>query len=117
LRAVSGVLLRSVRQVDLAARYGGEEFTVILMDTTPDGALVVAERIRAAVAGLDLGGPDRELTVSVGFATFPDDAALMEELVDKADWTLYLATRQGRDRVLPFGPNAHAQTSGAPATK
>ena len=88
-----------------------------LMDTTADGALEVAERIRADVAGLDLGGPERGLTVSVGFATFPDDAALMEELVDKADWTLYLATRQGRDRVLPFGPNAHAQTSGAPATK
>ena len=88
-----------------------------LMDTTADGALEVAERIRADVAGLDLGGPDRELTVSVGIATSPDDAALMEELVDKADWTLYLATRQGRDRVLPFGPNAHAQTSGAPATK
>ena len=86
-----------------------------LMDTTADGALEVAERIRAAVAGLDLGGPERGLTVSVGFATFPDDAALMEELVDKADWTLYLATRQGRDRVLPFGPNAHAQTGAHPS--
>jgi diguanylate cyclase (GGDEF)-like protein len=116
LRVVSGVLLRSVRKIDLAARHSGEEFTVILMDTTPDGALEVAERIRAGVAGLDLGGPDRELTVSVGIATSPDDAALWE-LVDKADWAMYLATRQGRDRVLPFGPGAHEQTSGARATK
>lgn len=46
-----------------------------------------------------------------------DDAALMEELVDKADWAMYLAKRQGRDRVLQFGPGVHEQTSGAPATK
>jgi diguanylate cyclase (GGDEF)-like protein len=117
LRAVSGVLLHSVRQVDLAARYGGEEFTVILIDTTPAGALEVAERVRAGVAALDLGGPDRGITVSVGVATFPDDAALMEELVDKADWAMYLAKRQGRDRVLPFGPGAHEQTSAAQTPK
>jgi len=117
LRAVSGVILRSIRQVDLAARYGGEEFTVILIDTTPTGALEVAERIRAGVAALDLGGPERGLTVSVGVASFPDDAALMEELVDKADWAMYLAKRQGRDRVLPFGPGAHERTSEAPATQ
>ena len=53
----------------------------------------------------------------MGVATFPDDDVLMEELVDKADWAMYLAKRQGRDRVLPFGPGAHEQTSGAPATK
>ena len=117
LRSVSGVLLRSIRQVDLAARYGREEFTVILIDTTPAGAFEVAERIRAGVAALDLGGPERGLTVSVGVATFPDDDALMEELVDKADWVMYLAERQGRDRVLPLGPGAHEQTSEAPATK
>ena len=97
LRAVSGVLLRSIRQADL-------------------GALKIAERIRAGVAALDLGGPERELTVSVGLATFPDDDALIEELVDKAAWAMYLAKRQGRDRVLAFGPGAHEQTSEAPAT-
>ena len=53
----------------------------------------------------------------MGLATFPDDDALIEELVDKAAWAMYLAKRQGRDRVLQFGPGAHEQTSGAPATK
>jgi len=52
----------------------------------------------------------------VGLATFPDDDALIEELVDKAAWAMYLAKRQGRDRVLPFGPGAHELTSEAPAT-
>jgi len=63
------------------------------------------------------GRPPRGLTVSVGVGTFPDDAALMEELVDKAYPAMYLAKRQGRDRVLQFGPGGHEQTSGAPATK
>jgi diguanylate cyclase (GGDEF)-like protein len=104
LRAVSNVLLHSVRQVDLAARYGGEEFTLVLIDTTAQRAAEIAERIRAGVAGLDLGGPDRRLTVSIGVAAYPRDAALGEELIDKADWAMYLAKRRGRDRVVVFAP-------------
>jgi len=42
------------------------------------------------------------ITVSIGTAAFPDDATLMEELVDKADWAMYLAKREGRDRVVSF---------------
>ena len=103
LRAVAGVLLHSIRQVDLAARYGGEELTVILLDTPGDAAVEVAERIRQGVAALDLGGHDRGITVSIGTAAFPDDATLVEELVDKADWAMYLAKRKGRDRIVSFG--------------
>ena len=103
LRAVAGVLLHSIRQVDLAARYGGEELTVILIDTAGDAAVEVAERIRQGVAALDLGAPEYAITVSIGTAAFPSDAALAEELVDKSDWAMYLAKRQGRDRVVPFG--------------
>jgi len=112
LRAVAGVLLHSIRQFDLAARYGGEELTVILLDTPGDGAAEVAERIRQGVADLDLGGPGMGITVSIGTAAFPEDAMLMEELVDKADWAMYLAKRKGRDRVVSF---AHGvETEGAP---
>ena len=113
LRAVSNVLLRSVRQVDLAARYGGEEFTLVLIDTTAQRAAEIAERVRVSVAGLDLGDPGRHLTVSIGVAAYPRDAALGEELLDKADWAMYLAKRRGRDRVVVFGPgepNAPAPT-------
>jgi len=109
LRAVAGVLLHSIRQVDLAARYGGEELTVILLDTPGDAAVEVAERIRQGVAALDLGGPDRGITVSIGTAAFPDDATLMEELVDKADWAMYLAKREGRDRIVSFGSAGHVE--------
>jgi diguanylate cyclase (GGDEF)-like protein len=42
--------------------------------------------------------------VSIGVAAYPRDAALAEELIDKADWAMYLAKRHGRDRVVVFGP-------------
>jgi diguanylate cyclase (GGDEF)-like protein len=102
LRAVAGVILHSIRQVDLAARYGGEELAVILIDTPGDSALEVAERIRQGVADLDLG-PDRGITASIGAAAFPDHATRMEELIDKADWAMYLAKRRGRNRADSFG--------------
>ncbi len=107
LRAVAGVILHSIRQVDLAARYGGEELTVILLDTPGEAAVEVAERIRQGVAGLELG-EDRALTVSIGTAAFPDHATKVEELVDKADWAMYLAKRKGRDRVVSFGHTGDA---------
>jgi diguanylate cyclase (GGDEF)-like protein len=109
LRAVAGVILHSIRQVDLAARYGGEELAVILLDTPGDSALEVAERIRQSVAGLDLGH-DRGITVSIGAAAFPDHATRVEELVDKADWAMYLAKRKGRDRVVSFGRDREGET-------
>ena len=60
-----------------------------------------AERIRTEVAAAStLGG--RPLSVSVGIATFPDDAGAKDELLDKADWAMYAAKRAGRDRVLSF---------------
>jgi diguanylate cyclase (GGDEF)-like protein len=102
LRAVAHVLEQAIRRVDLATRFGGEEFVVVLMDTALDGALEVAERIRSEVhqAGVALG--DDAFTISIGVATFPDDAQLKEELLDKAEWTMHLAKRRGRDQVVPF---------------
>jgi diguanylate cyclase (GGDEF)-like protein len=115
LRGVANVLLRSVRQVDLAARYGGEEFTVVLIDTTAARAAEIAERIRLGVAGLS--DAERALSVSIGVAAYPRDAALAEELVDKADWAMYLAKRQGRDRIVVFAPGKPIEESTEPDDK
>ena len=83
---------------------GGEEFTVILPETEVEGALKVAERIRAGVAGADLvgcpGEPAVHRTVSVGVATFPDASTSAAGLVEAADRAMYLAKRLGRDRVV-----------------
>ena len=103
LRAVARVLESSVRHVDLVARYGGEEFAAILIDTTEPGALEVAERMRAGITHIRLGAGADTLSVSIGVATCPRDATFKEELVDKADWAMYLAKRRGRDTVMTFG--------------
>ena len=89
------------RRIDLAARYGGEEFVLVLVNTDAAGALTIAERIRAEVASSSaLSG--RPLSVSVGVATWPDDADARDELLDKADWAMYAAKRAGRNQVLAF---------------
>jgi diguanylate cyclase (GGDEF)-like protein len=102
LRTVASVIDHTVRKVDMAARYGGEEFVVALVDTDTAGALEVAERIRHAVAAARVHPYDGTVSVSTGVATFPDDAEIKEELIDKADYAMYLAKRGGRNRVTSF---------------
>ena len=104
LREVARIIVMQIREIDIAGRYGGEEFCVILPDTDKAGALVVAERIRAAVHEHKIKAYDTLLpvTASVGVAAIPDDAVQMEELLDKADWALYRAKKSGRNRVEGF---------------
>jgi diguanylate cyclase (GGDEF)-like protein len=95
------------RPADMAARVGGEEFAVILGDTNRDGALVVAENIRAAVeAGrvpyADPEGAviDTRVTVSIGISSLvPGPELLIGEFVRQADKNLYAAKESGRNRV------------------
>jgi diguanylate cyclase (GGDEF)-like protein len=101
LRRVARVIERSTRRVDLAARYGGEEFVCALTDTDAANALDIAERIRSEVARLPLAG-ESSPTISIGVATYPDDAATKDELIDKADWAMYAAKRAGCDRTIAF---------------
>jgi diguanylate cyclase (GGDEF)-like protein len=89
------------RRVDLAARYGGEEFVLALIDTDAAQALAIAERIRAQVEASTLKG-GQPLTVSIGVAAFPQNAAARDELLDKADWAMYMAKGAGRNRVTAF---------------
>ena len=90
-----------MRDEDVPARYGGEEFAVLLRNPSPAVALEVGERIRAAVAALDLSalGPPH-VTVSVGVATARSADQPIAALVDQADEALYRAKRAGRDRVV-----------------
>ncbi|MGD0997068.1 MAG: HD domain-containing phosphohydrolase, partial [Thermoleophilia bacterium] len=112
LRGVARVIDGAVRHVDLAARYGGEEFAVILLGSDADAAVEVAERVRREIAASKpVFGKDAHLTISIGVASFPADAGLKEELLDKADWAMRLAKRRGRDRVVTF---ASGQSGDAP---
>jgi diguanylate cyclase (GGDEF)-like protein len=103
LRKVANILLGSTRAVDCTARYGGEEFAVLLTDTVGDGALQVAERIRARVAAEEF--PGRKITISIGMAEFPVHGHSAEAVISRADEALYAAKRAGRNRIERAGPN------------
>jgi diguanylate cyclase (GGDEF)-like protein len=101
LRAVAGAIVSAVREDDVPARYGGEEFVVLLRNPGMDVAFEVGERVRAAVAELDLTPfdvPGVSVSVGVAVSAHPDQA--IEELVGLADQALYRAKRAGRDRVV-----------------
>ena len=102
-----GAVLRSVlRAGDFAGRNGGEEFAILLPDTEIPAALEIAERVRAAVAGITLPGSDVSVTASIGVVGFPDHATTLDRLEWLADAALYIAKRQGRNRVEVADPAA-----------
>ena len=104
LMKTASLMTQSLREVDIAARYGGEEFALILPDTPRLGAFVVADRIRSRVDEhfrRRKSGPT--VTMSGGVATFPDDAADLEQLIKRADEGLYRSKAEGKNRVTVSG--------------
>jgi diguanylate cyclase (GGDEF)-like protein len=102
-----GAVLRSVlRARDFAGRNGGEEFAVLLPDTGIPATLEIAERIRAAFAEISLPGTDVSVTASLGVVGFPDHASTLDRLERLADAALYVAKREGRNRVELADPGA-----------
>jgi diguanylate cyclase (GGDEF)-like protein len=102
LREMANVIRGNVRQEDLFARCGGEEFVVVLVETTLEGAVVVAERLREAVEGhqFKFEATPITITVSIGVATTSGDATVTPTALRKAaDEKLYEAKRTGRNRV------------------
>jgi diguanylate cyclase (GGDEF)-like protein len=107
LIAVAGALKKTLRDTDVLARIGGEEFAVLLEEVSSQAAHEVAERMRAAVAAIDLSEimPERRMpqTVSVGLAMFDRDGATLDALLRAADGALYRAKAAGRDAVVAAG--------------
>jgi diguanylate cyclase (GGDEF)-like protein len=111
LAAVAGKLRSVVREDDHVARLGGEEFALILPGV--DGALAAeaAERARAAIADVRVGG--RGLSCSAGVSAYPDDAGDAARLLELADGALYWAKRSGRDQSRRYDQRLAGQLSGA----
>lgn len=125
LMEMAHIIERSLRPDDVVARYGGEEFVVFLNNVTPEIAVLVAERLKNAVAGAvvysDKGEPVT-WTVSIGVAPsgISDDVGVMIKMADDA---MYLAKTNGRNRVERYMPSQmeifknkhHRQTAVHPA--
>ena len=103
LKRLANTLRDCVRDVDTVARYGGEEFTVLLPETPVAEAARVAERIRAATEK-DRFTPEGSttvvsVTVSIGYAVYPENGRAQEPLIEAADQALYRSKQSGRNRV------------------
>jgi diguanylate cyclase (GGDEF)-like protein len=108
LANVGAVMRGTMRSRDFAGRNGGEEFAILLPDTEIASALRIAERVRAAIAEMSLPGTDVTVTVSIGVAGYPEHASTPDRLARLADAALYLAKRQGRNRVELAEPSVVA---------
>lgn len=100
--AIPGGMVQS--DTDFVARYGGEEFVVVLVDTTLQDAMVMAERMRARVEQLGIPHAGSRVndvvTISVGVATTDPLTSTADELIHSADDALYQAKEAGRNRVV-----------------
>jgi len=113
LRELGERAVRQVRSVDLVGRLGGEEFVVIMPETSLAGAVVVAERFRAAVADepfVPRGLSEKvQVTVSVGIAVTGEGSDTIDTLLKRADDALYAAKHAGRNRVIALTARQEAK--------
>lgn len=104
LRRLAGIVRESVRATDVAGRYGGEEFGLVLVDTPAPDALVLAERLRKAMAALviDTEAGDITVTISLGVVQITAEIAGHKHWIECADHALYQAKRGGRNRTVAY---------------
>ncbi|HDI45989.1 MAG TPA: sensor domain-containing diguanylate cyclase [Candidatus Omnitrophica bacterium] len=106
IKKIAEIIKNSSRKQDIPARYGGEEFVLILPETSKEEARIIGERIRKRI--VDYPFKDKEIqpqgaiTVSMGIATFPDDAENKKELIEKADLALFAAKNKGKNQVVIY---------------
>jgi diguanylate cyclase (GGDEF)-like protein len=102
LKVVGKILQESFQQPgDIVGRYGGEEFAVLLPDCPKKSAIELAHGLREKIEkqSIMLRRQQTRVTISVGIASFPEDARVKEGLIQRADQALYKAKKEGRDRV------------------
>lgn len=106
LRQVSKVIREIHKDKGLVCRYGGEEFCVLLPQYEMSQAIAECEKTRAAIAEIRLLDPaELRLTCSIGVSELRFDAPDPQSLVNQADSCLYVAKREGRNRVIGYNPD------------
>lgn len=105
LQRTGELLAARCRATDAACRYGGEEFALILTETTPPGALILAERLRQDLRELDVRSRGKSVTITASFGVgysaplAEQERLTVRTLLEAADGALYAAKRAGRDRI------------------
>jgi diguanylate cyclase (GGDEF)-like protein len=110
LEMTAQCLKTALRSADVAARYGGEEFSILLPQTGPSEARIIAERIRRRIERTHFphgkAQPTGAVTVSVGISSFGPELDTPTEIIYAADRALYLAKSRGKNCVEVLGPKA-----------
>ena len=101
LKELAQLLKGQSRKMDYVCRYGGEEFTIILPQTEKKEAFLIAERLRQDITKFNFTSedilPQKQLTVSIGLASFPEDGQTPSEIINASDKSLYQAKHQGKN--------------------
>jgi len=106
---VGQVIAQTVREIDIVARFGGDEFTVILPQTGPEGAAIIAERIRQRIEEtpfLASHGLEVRISASLGIASFPDHGRSKDDLLARADQAMYVVKGKGKNGVALAEPES-----------
>jgi len=102
LKKLASVLKANVRQGDVICRYGGEEFAILLPGIDKDGSTIIAEKLRSVVErGLSKRiNVNKDVTITAGVATYPEDGKTVKEIIAMADKFLYLGKESGRNKIV-----------------
>jgi diguanylate cyclase (GGDEF)-like protein len=112
LTAVGARIVRELRAVDTGARFGGDEFAILLRDTDPAGARVVAERVRVALAEpMRVDGHELVIEASMGVATSVVGYASAEDVLRDADTAMYRAKAAEPGSISFFDAAMHAKAA------
>jgi diguanylate cyclase (GGDEF)-like protein/PAS domain S-box-containing protein len=101
IRALADVCAHEIRNEDVLGRLGGEEFAIVLTETNMDSALLAAERLRLAIAAIQVPSDQGivSFTTSIGVAGRLEDDTTIDAMLSRADMALYSAKRSGRNKV------------------
>lgn len=102
LREFANRCKNCIREIDYVGRYGGEEIIILLPETSINASLVVAERLRAAIANKPIQineGSELNITASLGVTSKDENTTSLEMLIARADQAMYVAKHKGRNRV------------------
>lgn len=122
IRTAAAAVKDKVRATDIAGRYGGEEFGIILIDTTSEGALLMAQRLRKHIEGSLVRYESMEIryTISLGIAEINADTRDYKHWLEQADQALYQAKEGGRNCAIVYQPEGQktiSETENNPATE
>ena len=106
LERIAAIIREQCRGTDIPSRFGGEEFAILFPKTDHNMSFEIAERLRQIIEAEPFDHehrqPEGQLTVSIGLATWPEDATDWYNLINNADHALYEAKEHGRNRVVAF---------------